>query len=75
MGGSADRPYQRCEHRRSEERGGGASGEGGRHEYEVGCFPDEEHTWAISQKMGHRHHFFIMTELLHVAYQKIATYK
>ena len=31
--------------------------------------------WAISQKMGHRHNFFIVTELLHVAYQKIATYK
>ena len=30
---------------------------------------------AISQKMGHRHHFFIVTELLHVAYQKIATRK
>ena len=30
---------------------------------------------AISQKMGHRHHFVIVTELLHVAYQKIATYK
>ena len=30
---------------------------------------------AISQKMGHRHHYFILTELLHVAYQKIATYK
>ena len=30
---------------------------------------------AISQKMGHRHHFFIVTELLHVAYQNIATYQ
>ena len=28
----------------SGERGGGASGGGGRHEDEVGCFPDKEHT-------------------------------
>ena len=34
MGGSADRPCQGCEHRRSGERGGEASGGGGRHEYE-----------------------------------------
>ena len=26
-------------------------------------------------EIGHKHHFFIVTELLHVAYQKIATNK